>query len=237
MKNPGKAELLRKKPKKILLECVVESTLIADEISRYFDKFRALAPTYLEFHPGQITILQGPNGAGKSTLLQCLSGLIRPSTGKITVAGFDLYQEEREAKKHLAFVPDVPRFYQEMTAWEHLKFMAAAHSVLAGFEERAERLLRTFGLWDARDLFPHNYSRGMRLKLGLLLVFIRPLDMLILDEPTSALDEESTRMLADHLVQLRSQGKSILLSSHHNQWVEPLADRILKMQAGSVLEG
>ena len=215
----------------------MESTLLADEISRYFDKFRALAPTYLEFHPGQITILQGPNGAGKSTLLQCLSGLIRPSTGKITVAGFDLYQKEREAKKHLAFVPDVPRFYQEMTAWEHLKFMAAAHSVLSGFEERAERLLRTFGLWEARDLFPHNYSRGMRLKLGLLLVFIRPFDMLILDEPTSALDEESTRMLADLLVQLRLRGKSILLSSHHNQWGEPLADRILTMQAGSVLEG
>ncbi len=77
----------------------------------------------------------------------------------------------------------------------------------------------------------------MRLKLGLLLVFIRPFEMLILDEPTSALDEDSTRMLADHLVQLRPQGKSILLSSHHNQWVEPLADRTLKMQAGSVLEG
>ena len=215
----------------------MESTLIAEEISRYFDKFRALAPTHLEFHPGQITILQGPNGAGKSTLLQCLSGLIRPSTGKISISGFDLYQDEREAKRHLAFVPDVPRFYQEMTAWEHLKFMAAAHSVLTGFEERAERLLRTFGLWDSRDLYPHNYSRGMRLKLGLLLVFIRPFEMLILDEPTSALDEDSTRMLADHLVQLRSQGKSILLSSHHNQWVEPLADRTLKMQAGSVLEG
>ncbi len=123
----------------------MESTLIAEEISRYFDKFRALAPTHLEFHPGQITILQGPNGAGKSTLLQCLSGLIRPSTGKISISGFDLYQDEREAKRHLAFVPDVPRFYQEMTAWEHLRFMAAAHSVLTGFEERAEHLLRTFG--------------------------------------------------------------------------------------------
>ena len=215
----------------------MESILKAEEISRYFDKFRALAPTSLDFEAGQITILQGQNGAGKSTLLQCLSGLIRPSTGHVMVSGFDLYKDEKEAKKHLAFVPDVPRFYQEMTAWEHLRFMSAAHSVLSGFEERAERLLRTFGLWDARDLFPHNYSRGMRLKLGLLLVFIRPFDMLILDEPTSALDEDSTRMLADHLARLRTEGKSILLSSHHNQWVEPLADRILKMQSGEVLAG
>ncbi|OJX40609.1 MAG: hypothetical protein BGO78_06400 [Chloroflexi bacterium 44-23] len=215
----------------------MENILKAVGISRYFDKFRALAASDLDFHAREITVLQGPNGAGKSTLLQCLGGLIRPSTGKIDICGFDLYRQEREAKRHLAYVPDVPRFYQELTAWEHLQFMAAAHEVLAGFEERAEKLLRSFGLWDARDLFPHNYSRGMRLKLGLLLTFIRPFDMLILDEPTSALDEESTRNLGDHLHSLRAEGKAILLSSHHNQWIEQLADRSLQIQNGIIQEG
>lgn len=215
----------------------METILQAEGISRYFDKFRALAPIDLQFHAAEITVLQGQNGAGKSTLLQCLSGLIRPSTGKITICGFDLYQSERDAKRHLAYVPDVPRFYQEMTAWEHLQFMAAAHQVSNGFEERAEHLLRSFGLWDARDLFPHNYSRGMRLKLGLLLAFIRPFDMLMLDEPSSALDEESIRTLSEYLRLLRSQGKSILLSSHHNQWVEDLPDRRLLIQNGMLQEG
>ncbi len=208
--------------------------LKAEAISRYFDKFRALAPTDLTLFSGEITVLQGPNGAGKSTLLQCLGGLIRPSTGKMTICGFDLYQEEREAKRHLAYVPDVPRFYQEMTAWEHMQFMAAAHNVLADYAQRAERLMRNFGLWDARDLFPHNYSRGMRLKLGLLLTFIRPFDALILDEPTSALDEDSTRNLAEYLHALRAEGKAILLASHHNQWIEQLADRSLQIQNGVI---
>lgn len=214
----------------------METILQAEGISRYFDKFRALAPIDLQFHAGEITVLHGQNGAGKSTLLQCLSGLIRPTTGKIRICGFDLYQHEREAKRHLAYVPDVPRFYQEMTAWEHLQFMAAAHQVLSGFEERAERLLRTFGLWDARDLFPHNYSRGMRLKLGLLLAFVHPFDVLILDEPTSALDEESTHYLGEHLRILRTQGKSILLSSHQNQLIEELADRSLHIHSGVIQE-
>ncbi len=76
--------------------------------------------------------LTGPNGAGKTTLLHCLSGLLRPSTGQVSIAGYDLYAEERNAKRNLAFVPDVPRFYTELTAWEHLRFIALAHEAGSG---------------------------------------------------------------------------------------------------------
>jgi ABC-2 type transport system ATP-binding protein len=89
--------------------------LYAQDISRSYGKFQALAPVDLTIHEGEIVVLTGPNGAGKTTLLRTLTGLLRPSTGRVSIAGYDLYAEERQAKRHLAFVPDVPRFYSELT--------------------------------------------------------------------------------------------------------------------------
>ena len=208
--------------------------LRASELSRSYDSFRALVPTDLTLRSGEIAVLSGPNGAGKSTLLLCLSGLLRPTTGTITIDGHDLYTEEKEAKRQLAFVPDVPRFYTELTAWEHLYFIALAHQVGDGFEQRTEKLMREFGLWESRNLYPHNYSRGMRLKLGLLVAFIRPFKVLLLDEPTSALDVESVDILVQRLKELRQSGASILLSSHDPNIAEDLADRTLRIQNGHV---
>ena len=208
--------------------------LRASELSRSYDSFQALVPTDLTLRSGEIAVLSGPNGAGKSTLLLCLSGLLHPTTGTITIDGHDLYTEEKEAKRHLAFVPDVPRFYTELTAWEHLYFIALAHQVGDGFEQRTEKLMREFGLWESRNLYPHNYSRGMRLKLGLLVAFIRPFKVLLLDEPTSALDVESVDILVQRLKELRQSGASILLSSHDPNIAEDLADRTLRIQNGHV---
>jgi ABC-2 type transport system ATP-binding protein len=208
--------------------------LRANELSRSYGRFQALVPTDLTLRPGEIAVLSGPNGAGKTTLLLCLSGLLRPTAGVITIDGHDLYADEKEAKRQLAFVPDVPRFYTELTAWEHLYFIAQAHQAGAGFTSRAETLMREFGLWDSRDLYPHNYSRGMRLKLGLLIALIRPFKVLLLDEPTSALDVESASLLVHRLKELRQNGASILLSSHDPNLAGNLADRTLRIQNGTV---
>jgi ABC-2 type transport system ATP-binding protein len=208
--------------------------LYALDLSRSYGKFLALAPLELTIFAGQVVVLTGPNGAGKTTLLHCLSGLLRPSTGKVSIAGYDLYAEERQAKRHLAFVPDVPRFYTELTAWEHLQFIALAHDAGQGFAERAEALLREFGLWEARNLYPHNYSRGMRLKLGLLMALIRPFKALLLDEPTSALDSESTALLLTRLEALRSQGVGILFSTHNPEIARGLADVRMELHNGQV---
>ena len=201
-------------------------------LTRTYGEFRALAETNLSLQPGEIIVLAGPNGAGKSTLLLCLSGLLRPSSGEIMVEGFDLYRSEVEAKRRLAFVPDVPRFYSELTAWEHLQFVALAHGAGEGFASRAETLLNELGLWEARHLYPHNYSRGMRLKLGLALAFIRPLKVLLLDEPTSALDAEGAALLKARLLDLRDRGAAILLSSHDPQVAEELGARRWSMRQG-----
>jgi len=208
------------------------SVLHAINLSHSYGTFQALAPTDLSINGGEIIVLEGPNGSGKSTLMLCLSGLIRPTTGEIRVDGHDLFADEREAKRSLAFVPDVPRFYVEMTAWEHLRFLALAHGAAEGFENRAEQLLKEFGLWEARNLLPYHYSRGMSLKLGLIFALIRPFKILLLDEPSSALDAKSSKQLIHHLSDLRHQGASVLLSTHDPNLKLGLADRVYFLEGG-----
>jgi len=206
--------------------------LQATSLSHSYASFQALAPCGLTLNSGEISVLEGPNGSGKSTLLLCLGGLLRPTSGTITVGGFDLYADEPEAKRLLAFMPDVPRFYAELTAWEHLRFLALAHNAGAGFEARAESLLREFDLWEARDLLPHHYSRGMSLKLGLLFALIRPFKVLLLDEPTSALDAGSSALFLSRLSALRDQGAAVLLSTHDPDLKAGLADRVYLLKNG-----
>jgi ABC-2 type transport system ATP-binding protein len=208
--------------------------LKATNLTHRYGTFQALAPLDLTLNSGELAILEGPNGAGKSTLLLCLSGLLRPTTGEIRVDGHDLDFDELEAKRALAFVPDVPRFYFELTAWEHLRFIALAHNAGQGFEQRAEAMMKEFGLWEARDLFPHHYSRGMSLKLGLLFALIRPFKVLLLDEPTSAMDAESKQLLLRHLGDFRRQGIAILLSTHDPGLKHGLADRVYYLKNGQL---
>ena len=208
--------------------------LVVMDLSKKFDSFLALAPASFGLNSGEITVLSGPNGSGKTTLLSCLSGLIRPSSGNVAVSGFDLYRDEVEVRRRMAFVPDVPRFYLELTAWEHLRFIAMAHNVLQDFDQRAETLLQKLDLWQARDLFPHHFSRGMRLKLGLALALIRPFEVLLMDEPTSALDIEGVGLLIDELRHYREQGAAILLSTHDPNLIEQLGDRTLAIHHGVI---
>ena len=214
-----------------------QALLQAVGLSRAFGDLQAVRPTQFGILAGEIIVLTGPNGAGKTTLLQCLSGLLRPTSGNVLVEGFDLYKEEVAAKERLAFVPDVPRFYPELTAWEHLHFIGMAYRVTQEWEARAETLLQEFNLWDARDFYPHNLSHGMRLKLGLILALMRPFKVLLLDEPTSALDAESVGLVITKLIDLRDHGCAVLVSSHDLSMLEALKCRQWRMMHGQLETG
>lgn len=209
--------------------------LEVEEISKQYDGYYAVSPVSFALHQAEIAVITGPNGSGKTTLFSCLTGLIPASSGTVKVAGFDLFQDEVEVHRRMASVPDVPRFYTELTAWEHLEFIASANDLeKSDIESRGTKSFKDFGLWEARSLFPHNYSRGMRLKLGLAMAFIRPFDVLLLDEPTSALDIESVDLLIDLLRGYREAGKAILLSTHDQRLIESLADRQLMINNGVI---
>ena len=211
--------------------------LEVEDLSKKYNEYYAVSPVSFSLKPAEIVVLTGPNGSGKTTLFSCLTGLIHPSSGTVKVAGFDLYQDEVEVHRRMAFVPDVPRFYTELTAWEHIEFIASANNLnKEEIENKGKKSLEDLGLWEARSLFPHNYSRGMRLKLGLAMAFIRPFDVLLLDEPTSALDVESVDLLIDLLRRFRDNGKTILLSTHDQRLIESLSDRQLFIANGVIKE-
>jgi ABC-2 type transport system ATP-binding protein len=204
-------------------------------LSRSYSGFTALNETNLSISSGKIITLLGPNGAGKSTLLQCLGGLLAPSTGNIYIEGFDLYMDEIEAKKRLAFIPDTPLLYPELSVIEHHRFIAKAYSV-TDFESRSRSILEVFNLTDAAYHLPHALSRGMRQKAALSLAFIRDFRVLLLDEPTTSLDIESTAALKRLLLSHKQQGASILIATHDPIFANEISEDIWKMERGSITD-
>ncbi len=206
--------------------------LQAQNISYQYGSYQALLETSFTINKGEIVTITGSNGVGKTTLLKCLSGLLLPSSGTVLIDGFDLYQRECSAKRQLSFLPDFPRFYQELTTWEHIRFISHAHSVEHGFEKRAEILLSEFDLTDAKDMYPHALSRGMRLKLGIILCLIRPFSVLLMDEPTSTLDPPGTTVLCEKLSKLSAEGTAIIITTHDLSLANTLGGQTVQMQRG-----
>jgi ABC-2 type transport system ATP-binding protein len=181
--------------------------------------------------------LLGPNGAGKSTLIKLLCGLITADEGTIHIAGYDLTRQEVLARGQLAYVPDVPNLYPELTVLEHLELVARAHHNLAGFRNDSEALLRRFGLWEARDNPTFALSRGMIQKAAICAAFVRPSRVLLMDEPGGSLDIGSLDELYKILRDYRDYGGTALLSSHQWETLEDFCDTFVLLAPGKAIAG
>ena len=164
---------------------------------------------------GQVAFLTGPNGAGKSTLFRCLAGWLEPDEGEISLHGEPFTGRTRLAPGTLAFVPDVPSFYDDLTAAEHIELVLAANRAEMA-RPRAERLLERFGLTGHETLLPSAYSRGMREKLALALALMLRPRVLLLDEPHGPLDRDASLVLSEELAAVAGEGTAVLLSCHHD---------------------
>ena len=182
---------------------------------------------------GEVAILIGRNGAGKSTLLRSLAGWTRPDAGQIRIDGVDVAQHERAAREKLVLVPDTPTFYDDLTAWEHLRFVAQSHR-LRDWQASADTWLERFGIAASRDATPQTFSRGMRYKLALCLALLKQPKLLLLDEPFGPLDPVSAEALWDILAETANTGASVLLSSHQLP-PDALPDRYIVLEQGELL--
>lgn len=205
----------------------------AEGLAVKYGAYQALKSVSLSVPRGQYALLVGENGAGKSTLLRCLAGWQRPESGAIAIGGLDLEKSERQVRQGIKLVSDTPRFYAELTAAEHVQWIAKVHHFDGG-DETAERLMEAFGLSANRDAFPASFSRGMQYKLGLTMALITRPDLLLLDEPFGPLDPYSQEYLAHHLSALSSSGVTVLVSTHVLPEAEP-PDRLLVLEQGSII--
>lgn len=207
--------------------------LKVENLSYQYGAYQVLADLSFELDEGVIAALIGRNGAGKSTLLRCLAGWTVAEDGEITVAGFNLRRSERDVRRQIIFVPDTPDFYDELTAWEHLQFVAQLHRV-ESWQERSLELLEEFQLDDHRTAFPFTFSRGMRYKLALCMALLIEPAVLLMDEPLGPLDPVSADELWEEMGRHRAEGMTIILSSHQlPQEAHP--DRYIIMEQGEVI--
>ena len=202
-----------------------------------YDGIKGVDGLSLRVEPGQILGLVGPNGAGKTTTLRCLAGIIPATSGRITIAGFDLRDRPTEARQCLAFVPDEPYLFDHLTVRDHLTLFARLYRVDDG-QAHADTLLRDAALTDLELAFPTELSRGMKQKLVVACALLHRPRVLVLDEPLTGLDPAAMRQMKQTVRQTADDGAAIIISSHMLHLVEEVCDRVLIVSRGrTVLEG
>ena len=196
---------------------------------------RAVNDLTFTIRPGEIVGLIGPNGAGKTTALRCIAGILRPTAGQILINGHDLIKDQMNAKKGLAFVPEVPSLYELLSVYEHLRFIAMCFDNLDKFEAEHERLLRKYSLWEKKDNLVATLSKGMRQKLSVACALIHDANVFLFDEPLIGIDPAGAHELKQELVDARNRGGAILISTHLLDTAEKLCDRVLIVARGKLL--
>lgn len=180
---------------------------------------------------GRIIGVVGPNGAGKTTTMRSLAGIIPPTAGSLSVAGFDVESQPIPVKQRLAYVPDDPSLFPNLTVSDHLAFTAAAYKV-DNADRKAAVLLKQFELDQKRDTAAKDLSRGMRQKLAICCAYLYDPVALLFDEPLTGLDPMGIRTLKRTIVERAAAGAAVLISSHLLAMVEDVCSRILMLDHG-----
>ncbi|MGH8249634.1 MAG: ATP-binding cassette domain-containing protein [Steroidobacteraceae bacterium] len=207
---------------------------IANLTKTYAGGLHALKDVTLEIRPGEIFALLGPNGAGKTTLINIVCGIVRPTSGTVQVAGFDIQRDYRAARAAIGLVP------QEL-AIEAFETVQAAARFSRGLFGRAadaayvERVLRDLSLWDRRDSIMMTLSGGMKRRVMIAKALAHEPRILFLDEPTAGVDVELRRDMWALVRRLRDQGVTIILTTHYIDEAEEMADRIGVINHGELI--
>ena len=216
------------------MQTLSRETYIKNVRFSYNDK-PVLRDLSFEVTPGQILGLLGPNGAGKTTTFHLLAGLLRPQTGEVSVVGFNPVRDGVAARQAMAFLPDEPLLYPNLSALENLVAYAVLWNVPAKVAKpRSEQLLKDVGLWDFRNAWSKTYSRGMKQKLALCAAFLHEPKLLLMDEPLSGLDIDASLWARDMLRQFANKGGTVIVTSHAPELMEAIVDRAVILKEGRV---
>lgn len=199
--------------------------------SKWYDKTLAVDELSFELAPGSVLGMVGQNGAGKTTTLRSLAGIIPPTSGLLSVHGFDVVREPTQAKKHVAYVPDEPKLFDYLTVWEHLRFYASAFRV-PSWTTKAEQLLDIFELQEKRNSTASELSRGMRQKVAISTRFLYEPQAILFDEPHSGLDPQGIRTMKRMIKEKASTGAAIIISSHLLSMIEDLCTHLIILSKG-----
>ena len=202
-------------------------------ISKYYDRIRAVDSVSLEINEGEMLGLVGPNGSGKSTLLKIMLGILRPSSGKVLINGEELSEKGwKKFKGFIGYMPERVAFYDNLTGRETLQLFAR---IKGGRLGRENGMIQKILPEDVLKRKVGGYSKGMRQRLNLAQALLGQPDFLVLDEPTSGLDPVGTKEFYEFLAEERERKKlTVILSSHILAEIEDKTDRVAIIKNGSL---
>ena len=207
-------------------------SLQLDNVVKNFGKFKALDGISLEVKEGEVFAYLGPNGAGKSTTIRVLLGILQATAGNAKVFGLDAWKNAVEIHKRIAYVPGDVNLWPNLTGGEVIDLFVSLRSTFD--KEKRDKLVRDFDLDPTKKC--RTYSKGNRQKVALIAAFASNADLFILDEPTSGLDPLMEQVFQAYVLEQKSIGKSVFLSSHIMSEVERLCDRVSIIRDGKLVE-
>ncbi len=212
------------------------TVIAAQDLTKRYGKVDVVDHVHFSIAKGEIFGVLGPNGAGKTTTILMMLGLTEISSGTVRVLGFDPGREPLKVKRRVGYLPDSVGFYDHLTAAENLLYTAKLMGLSAA--ERSRRVVAALArvrLLDVADKRVATFSRGMRQRLGLAEIIVKQAEIAILDEPTSGLDPQSTIEFLELIKELKTEGVTMLLSSHLLDQVQRVCDRVALFQAGKIV--
>ena len=194
-------------------------------LTKDYNGLLAVNQISLSVSAGEIFGYLGPNGAGKTTTIRMLSALIAPTSGEAWVAGYQVGEEDYQIRKSVGILTETPGMYNQLSAERNLSFFAKLYEV-EDIPGQVERYLRMLGLWERRHEAVGTFSKGMRQKLAIARALLHEPKVLYLDEPTSGLDPEASKIVREFIIDLRQQGRTIIICTHNLAEADRLCDRI-----------
>mgnify|MGYP002682576194 CR=1 FL=1 len=188
-------------------------------------------PLDREVPAGKHVALVGHNGGGKTTLLRMAAGLLDPTEGEAYIAG--QLVGSQQARRALSWLSDTPTFYDDLSLWEHIEFVARVHG-RDDWQDRAEELLTRLHLADRRDDVPTTFSRGLRQKAAIVLALIRPFQVMLVDEPFVGLDQAGKETLLALLDEAAASGATLVVATHELAFVNRV-QRLLALRDGALV--
>jgi ABC-2 type transport system ATP-binding protein len=203
--------------------------IVTESLSKHFGKTKAIDDFTIKIPDGKIFGLLGPNGAGKTTTMRILACLIKPTSGRAFIDEYEIGKEKdnQSIRSMIGLLPEVPGLYETLSAYKNLDYYAQLYDVpKTKRQENIETLLTNLDLWQRRNDPIGEFSKGMKQKIAIARALIHEPKYLFLDEPTAALDPEASKMIRNYILELKSEGRTILINTHNLSEAERICDTI-----------
>lgn len=204
-----------------------EFAIVMENIVKRFEDVVAVNNVSLKVVRGELFGLLGPNGAGKTTTVNILCGLLKPTSGFVSVGGYDVQRENAEVKRLIGVCPQETAVYPYLTSVENVELFGSLYALdKETLRSRRDMLLERLGLTQDARRKVEKYSGGMKRRLSIVLALIHNPQIIFLDEPTIGMDPQSRRAVWDFMEELKKEGKTIFLTTHYMEEAESLCDRV-----------